>query len=71
MGNRFTESQSKPSAKAGALQQVIKAGVQTHLEYVHRRRLQNLSGQPISMLQHANHKEVLLHIRAKLSGFKY
>ena len=39
--------ESNPPAKAGTLQQVAQVGVQINLEYIQRRRLHNLSGQPV------------------------
>jgi len=33
-----------PPAKAGTLQQVTQVGIQMDVEYLHRRRLYNLSG---------------------------
>ena len=37
---------SNPCAKVCNLQQVAQVGIQTALEYLHRRRLHNLSGKP-------------------------
>ena len=48
-----------PSAKAGTLWQVTQVGIQPGLEYLHRRRLYNLSGQPVTV-------QVLLHVTRNL-----
>ena len=40
-------TESNPPAKAGILQLVAQVSVQMGLEYLHRRRLHNLSGQPV------------------------
>ena len=77
--NRITESQNcrgwkgpleiietNPPAKAGSLHQVAQVGVQARLEYLQRRRLHNLPGQPVPVLRHPHREEVLTHIRAKL-----
>ncbi|MEQ5394207.1 hypothetical protein ABN236_19285, partial [Proteus sp. fly-1013] len=39
--------------KAGTLQQVTQVGIQMDLEYLQRRRLHNLSGQPVPAPHHA------------------
>ena len=39
--------ESDPPAKAGSLQQVAQVGIQAGIEYLRRRRLYNLSGQPV------------------------
>lgn len=44
--------QSNPSAKAGTVPQVAQVGLQTCLEYLHRRRHHSLSSQPAPMLHH-------------------
>ena len=77
--HRITESQNcrgwkeppeiietNPPAKAGSLHQVAQVGVQARLEYLQRRRLPNLPGQPVPVLRHPHREEVLTHIRAKL-----
>ena len=70
----FTESQncrgwnrpleiieSNPPAKAGSLDQVAQVGVQAGVDYLQRRRLHNLSGQPVPAL-HDPHCEDLMHL---------
>ena len=77
--NRFTESQncrdwktieSNPPAKAGTLIQVAQVVVQPDLEYLHKRRLQNFSGQPVPVLCHPYQKEVLPHVSMELQMVK-
>ena len=58
--------ESTPPAKAGSLDQVAQVGVQVGLECLQRRRLHNLSGQPIPVLCHPYCEEVLTHICAEL-----
>uniref|UniRef100_A0A8C2U984 Cohesin subunit SA n=1 Tax=Coturnix japonica TaxID=93934 RepID=A0A8C2U984_COTJA len=41
-------------------------GVQAGLEYLQRRRLHHLPGQPVPVLRHPHCKEVLVHVRAEL-----
>ena len=41
------------------------------LENLHRRRLHNHSGQPVSVLHHPYHKETLLHVSMELPMFKF
>ena len=50
---------------------VTQAGAQTGLKYLHRRRLHNLSGQSVLVLQHSDSDEVLPCIRMKLSVFQF
>jgi len=42
----------QPPAKAGFLQQVAQVGIQMGLEYLQRRELHNLSGQPDPVVCH-------------------
>lgn len=53
---------SNPTAKAGSLQQ---AGIQTCVEYLYRRRLHSLAGQPVPVHCNPYHKEVL-HVNMEL-----
>ena len=70
--HRITESQNcrgwkgpleiietNPPAKAGSLHQVAQVGVQARLEYLQRRRLHNLPGQPVPVLRHLTVKKFL------------
>jgi len=46
--------------KQGHLQQASKDLAQAGLEYLQRRRLHNLPGQPVPVLRHSQREEVLL-----------
>ena len=49
--------------KQGHLQQAAEDLVQAGLEYLQRRRLHNLPGQPVPVLCHAQREEVLPHVQ--------
>ena len=49
-------------SKEGIQQYVGQVGIQLGLEYLNRRRLHNLSGQPVPVLHHLYHKECLPHV---------
>ena len=40
-------------------------------EYLHRRRLRNLSGQPVPVLCHPHSKEVISHVQMELSLLQF
>ena len=61
--------ESKPPAKAGSLQYFAQVGIQTGLEYLQRRRLHSLSGQPSPGLCHSDSKEILCYVSMELPGF--
>ena len=61
---------SNPPSKAGSLQQVAQVGIQTCLEYL-QKRLHNLPGQPVPVLHHPHHEEVLSHICADLPVLQF
>ena len=46
----FRDHQVQPPCKAGSLQQVAQVGVQMGLEFLQRRRIHNLPGQPVPVL---------------------
>jgi len=48
--------------KQGHLQQAAEDLVQAGLEYLQRRRLHNLPGQPVPVLRHPQSEEVLPHV---------
>ena len=52
--------------KQGHLQQAAQDLVQVGLEYLHRRRIHNLSGQPVPVLRHPQSEEVLPHVQTEL-----
>ena len=52
--------------KQGRLQQAAQDLVQAGLEYLQRRRLHNLPGQPVPLLRHSQSEEVLPHVHPEL-----
>jgi len=52
--------------KQGHLQQAAEDVVQADLEYLQRRRLHNLPGQPVPVLCHSQREEVLPHVQMEL-----
>jgi len=75
-GSRITEcsglegtsgsSSPTPLPKQGCLQQAAQDLVQVGLEYLQRRRLRNLPGQPVPRLCHPQREEVLPHVQTEL-----
>ena len=57
-------------AKAGSLQQVAKERISVGFEYLQRRRLHNLSEQPVSVLYHLQ-SEDLSHAQMELPVFQF
>jgi len=55
-----------PLPKQGPLQQAAQDLVQMGLEYLQRRRLHNLPGQPVPVLRHPHSEEVLPHVQTEL-----
>ena len=51
--------------KQGHLQQAAQVLVQAGLEYLQRRRLHNLPGQPVPVLHHPQREEVLPHVQTE------
>jgi len=52
--------------KQGHLQQAEQDRVQAGLEYLQRRRLHNLPGQPVPVHRHPQREEVLPHVQTEL-----
>jgi len=52
--------------KQGHLEQAAEDIVQAGLQYLQRRRLHNLSGQPLPVLRHPQREEILPHIQTEL-----
>ena len=59
-------SSPTPLPKQGHLQQAAQDFVQVGLEYLQRRRLHNLPGQPVPVLHHPQREEVLPHVQTEL-----
>jgi len=59
-------SSPTPLPKQGHLQQAAQDRIQVGLEYLQRRRLHNLPGQPALALSHPQSEEVLPHVQLEL-----
>jgi len=59
-------SSPTPLPKQGHLQQAAQDLVQAGLEYLPRKRLHNLPGQPVPVPRHPQRKEVLPHVQMEL-----
>ena len=57
--------------KQGHLQQAAQELVQAGLEYLQRRRLHNLPGQPVPVLCHPQSEEVLPHVHMQLPVLQF
>jgi len=62
----YGSSSPTPLPKQGHLQLAAQDRVQAGLEYLQRRRLHNLPGQPVSVLRHPQSEEVLPHVQTEL-----
>jgi len=64
---------SSPTAlpKQGHLQQAAQDLVQAGLEYLQRRRLHNLPGQPVPVLRHPQREEVLPCVQLELPMLQF
>ena len=60
-----------PLSKQGLLQQVAQELVQAGLEYLQRRRLHSLPGQPLPVLRHPQREEVLPHVQMELPVLQF
>jgi len=59
-------SSPTPLPKQGHLEQAVQDLVQAGLEYLHRRRLHHLPGQPVPVLHHPQKEEVVPHVQKEL-----
>ena len=64
-------SSPTPLLKQGHLQQAAQDLVQAGLEYLQRRRLHNLPGQPVPVLRHPQSEEVLPHVQVELPMLQF
>ena len=62
-------SSPTPLPKQDHLQQAAQDRVQAGLEYLQRRRLHNLSEQPIPVVHHPQSEEVLPHIQTEAKTY--
>ena len=60
-----------PLTKQGHLQQAEQDIVQAGLEYLQRRRIHNLPGQPVPGLRHPQREEVLPHVQMELPVLQF
>jgi len=72
-GLEGTSGSSSPTSmlKQGHLQQAAEDFVQAGLEYLQRRRIRNLPGQPVPGLCHPQNEEVLPHIQMELPVLQF
>ena len=64
-------SSPTPLPKQGHLEQAAQDLVQAGLEYLQRRRLHNLPGQPVPVLRHPQREEVLPHVQTELPMLQF
>jgi len=64
-------SSPTPLLKQDHLQQAAQDLVQVDLEYLQRRRIQKLPGQPVPVLRHPQREEVLPHIQTELPMLQF
>ena len=64
-------SSPTPLPKQGHLQQAAQDIVQAGLEYLQRRRLHNLPGQPVPVLCHRQKEDVLPHVQTELPALQF
>ena len=62
----YGSSSPTPLPKQGHPEQAAQHRVQAGLEYLQRRRLHNLPGQPVPVLCHPQREEVLPHVQTEL-----
>jgi len=63
-------SNPTPLPKQGHREQVAKDLIQAGFEYLQRRRIHNLPGQPVPVLHHPQSEEVLPHVQLELLEVK-
>ena len=72
VGRDFCGSSSpNPLSKQGHLQQAAQDLIYAGLEYIQRRRIHNLSGQPVPVLRHPQREEVLPHVQLELPKLQF
>ena len=64
-------SSPTPLTKQGHLEQAAQDHVQAGFEYLQRRRLHNLSGQPVPVLHHPQSEEVLPPVQTELPMLQF
>ena len=64
-------SSPTPVPKQGHLQQAAQDCIQAGFEYLQRRRLHNLPGQPVPVLRHPQREEVLPQVQTELPVLQF
>jgi len=64
-------SSPTPVPKQGHLEQAAQDLVQAGLEYLQRRRIHSLSGQPVLVLRHPQSEKVLPHVQTELCMLQF
>jgi len=64
-------SSTTPLPKQGHPEQDAQDLVQAGLEYLQRRRLHSLPGQPVPVLRHPQREEVLPHVQTELPPLQF
>jgi len=67
----YGSSSLTPQPKQGHLEQAAQDLVQAGLEYLQRRRIHNLPGQPVPGLRHPQSEEVLPHVQMELPVLQF
>uniref|UniRef100_A0A8B9Q2H3 D-aminoacyl-tRNA deacylase 1 n=2 Tax=Apteryx owenii TaxID=8824 RepID=A0A8B9Q2H3_APTOW len=67
----WRSSSSTPLLKQRHLEHIAQDHVQVAFENLQRRRLRNLSGQPVPMLCHPHSEKVFSHVQMELSVFQF
>jgi len=67
----WVSSSPTPLPKQGHLERAAQDRVQAGLEYLQRRRLHSLPGQPVPVLCHPQREEVLPHIQTELPMLQF
>ena len=67
----WKSSSPNPLPKQGHLQQAAQDHVEAGLEYLQRRRLHYLPGQPVPVLRHPQREEVLPHVQTELPVLQF
>ena len=69
--NLCGSSSPTPLPKQGHLQQAAQDLVQVGLEYLQRRTIHNIPGQPVPVLRHPQSEEILPHVQMELAMFPF
>ena len=64
-------SSPPPLLKLGHLQQAAQDHIQAGLEYLQKRRIHSLSGQPVPGLHHPLREEILPHVQKELPMLQF